>query len=199
MDLRSFFPLKVMNRPTIEAVHKLVQDLPVLHCPKTANKGLPGMLLETLTGIPTSSAQLDCANGEVKTFPLKRLKDGTLVPKETIAVTMLNKTRLTDEAEFTTSHCGIKLARVLYIPYLREGDTVQFFPASDVSMTPEMLADLSADYTAIRSQFLETGTLESKTGVLLQNRTKGAGRGAPKTRAFYLRPLFIARYITKTW
>lgn len=188
-----------MTRPTIEDVHRLVQDLPHFHCPKTRNKGLPGLILEKLTGIPTSSKHIDCANGEVKTFPLKRLKNGTLVPKETIAVTMLNTKTLAEEAEFASSGCGTKLARVLYIPYLREGDTIRLFPASDVCMSPEMQADLVADYTAIRTRFLEDGTFASAMGKFLQNRTKGAGRGAPKTRAFYLRTQFIARYIPKTW
>jgi DNA mismatch repair protein MutH len=188
-----------MQRPTLEDVHRLVQGLPSLHCPKTSNKGLLGLLLERLTGIPQTSAQLDCVDGEVKSFPLKRLKNGTLVPKETIAVTMLNKDRLSEEATFASSHCGTKLNRVLYIPYLREGTVVHFFPPSDVRMTDAMCEALSADYTAIRTGFLEHSALTSATGVYLQNRTKGAGRGAPKTRAFYLRKKFIEQFIPKTW
>lgn len=192
-------PTDTMTRPTLDSVRHVVEDLPILQCPKTANKGLPGLILETLTGIPQSSAHLDCTDGEVKLFPLKRLKNGTLTPKETIAVTMLNKTRLAEEADFASSGCGTKLARVLYVPYLREGDTVKFFPPSEVCMTPEMREALAADYTAIRTRFLEDGMLESATGTLLQNRTKGAGGKAPKTRAFYLRKGFIDRYVPKTW
>lgn len=189
----------LMARPTIEDVRHRLTDLSRLDCPLTSNKGLPGLLLEHCVGVPQSSAHLDCSDGEIKLFPLKRLKDGALVPKETIAVTMLNKALLSVESEFASSRCGTKLARVLYVPYLREGDSVRLFAPSDVVMTPEMCADLTADYDAIRTQFLADGTLESKTGALLQTRTKGAGGEAPKTRAFYLRTQFIHRYITKTW
>ena len=58
--------------------------------PKTGNKGLPGIFLEELLGIPQTSNCLDCSDGELKTFPVKRLKSGNLVPKESIAVTMLS-------------------------------------------------------------------------------------------------------------
>jgi hypothetical protein len=49
---------------------------------------------------------------------------------------------------------------------------------------------LKNDYDAIRAAFLADGTLTSSTGVLLQNRTKGAGHGST-SRAFYLRPAFM--------
>lgn len=188
-----------MQRPTLEDIEGLLPGLFTIRCPKTSNKGLPGLLLERLTGIPQSSALLDCADGEVKMFPLKQLKNGTFVPKETIAVTMLNPKRLAEEETFETSHCGAKLKRVLYIPYFREGNTLHIFPASNIKLTRTMRAALSADYKAIRDGFQADGTLTSSTGVYLQNRTKGAGRGAPKTRAFYLRKEFIHRFIPKTW
>ena len=167
--------------------------------PKTRNKGAVGLWLETATGIPNSSACLDCTDGELKTFPLKRLKNGSLVPKETVAVTMLNCDALKAEA-WASSRCAIKMAKVLFVPYLREGDTVTV-------MTPKVLcADDTAfavayetfrnDYEAIRTGFCETGILASATGKYLQNRTKGAGRGAPKTRAFYLRTEFLKAFCT---
>lgn len=188
-----------MSRPTLDQVHRFILDTPYINVPQGQNKGLVGLILEELAGIPRGSAHIDCEDGEVKSFPLKRSRDGTLVPKETIAVTMLNTTRLTNEAEFASSGCGTKLERVLYVPYLREGDRIRLFPPSDVRMTSEMYETLGADYTSIRTRFLADGTLESATGTFLQNRTKGAGRGAPKTRAFYLRKEFIHRYIPRTW
>jgi len=63
----------------------------VINRPITKNKGEVGVLLEKLTGIPQSSACLDCEDGELKVFPVKRNKAGKLIPKETIAVTMINK------------------------------------------------------------------------------------------------------------
>lgn len=192
-----------MKRPTLAEVAAVVQALVgrgTVQCPKTANKGAVGILCEVLTGIPQSSAHLDCSDGEVKVFPLKRTHTGSLTPKETIAVTMLNPSTLATHEDFATSTCGRKLQRVLYVPYLREDDTyVRFFPPTDLTLTPEICTQLQRDYDAIRNDHLSGSGLKSKTGVFLQNRTKGAGGDAPKTRAFYLRPAFIHTYITKTW
>lgn len=188
-----------MARPFLNDVAMAVARLEAVHCPKTTNKGVVGLLMEKLTGIPASSAHLDCMDGEVKVFPLKRLKSGKVVPKETIAVTMLNPGHLREQETFDTSTCGSKLRRVLYVPYLREGEMVRVFPATDLTLSGEVLSLLAADYAAIRKGFLVDGTLASKTGAYLQTRTKGAGRGAPKTRAFYLRTQFITKFIPQTW
>ena len=187
-----------MARPSIAEVALAVSRLEAVHCPKTTNKGIVGLLCEKLTGIPTSSAKLDCIDGEVKVFPLKQTKTG-LVPKETIAVTMLNKTHLQAQDTFASSDCGTKLRRVLYIPYLREGEMVKFFPATDLTLSPELTETLAKDYDAIRGGFLADGTLTSSTGTYLQTRTKGAGGDAPKTRAYYLRTQFITTFLPKTW
>jgi hypothetical protein len=165
--------------------------------PKTANKGAVGHWLETTTGIPHSSACLDCTDGELKTFPLKRLKNKSLVPKETVAITMLNCDALKTES-YDESRCATKMRKMLMVPYLREGDSITV-------MTPKVIcADDDAfsaayttfrqDYEAIRTAFCDTGILASATGKYLQNRTKGAGRGAPKTRAFYFRTNFLKAF-----
>ena len=93
--------------------------------PVTANKGLPGQFLEGLLGIPHTSNCLDCSDGELKLFPVKKLKNGKLVPKETIAVTMLSTDDLRT-CEFNSSKCCKKMSRMLVVPYYREGDTIQF-------------------------------------------------------------------------
>jgi hypothetical protein len=53
---------------------------------------------------------------------------------------------------------------------------------------------IETDYEEIRKNYIDTGILQSKTGLLLQNRTKGAGHGST-SRAFYLRPEFMKRYV----
>lgn len=163
--------------------------------PITANKGRPGLFLETLLGIPHTSNCLDCVDGELKTFPLKKLKNGTLVPKETMAITMLSKDEL-KKCEFGASNCCKKLAKMLVVPYYRTGATVEYMTPKVVSgeTCAELYATLEADYNEIRRQFLETGVLQSKTGTLLQNRTKGAGHGST-SRAFYLRKEFMKRLL----
>lgn len=166
--------------------------------PIAANKGLPGHFLEDLLGIPHTPNALDCSDGELKVFPVKKLqKSGKLSPKESIAVTMLNKDDL-KTCNFNDSKCCKKMSKMLVIPYYRKDDKIQFLTPVIVDRSSpdfkEMYSILESDYNQIRQTFLDTGVLESKTGTLLQNRTKGAGHGTT-SRAFYLRPEFAKRYI----
>lgn len=166
--------------------------------PITANKGLVGHFLEDLMGIPHTPNPLDCSDGEVKVFPVKKLKrTGQLTPKESIAITMLNREELKD-CDFLSSKCCMKISNMLVIPYYREGDKIQFLmPTLLDRSSPEfaqVYSALEADYNSIRQTFLDTGVLESKTGTFLQNRTKGAGHGTT-SRAFYLRPEFMKQNV----
>lgn len=185
----------MQTRPTIQDVQtKMSTIIDVCHnCPITSNKGGVGHLLEDLLGIPRSSACLDCIDGEVKAFPLKKLKNGTLVPKETIAVTMLSTDCLRSE-EFSSSRCFQKMSRMLMIPYLRDGDNITFYKPTLLELQGDVLTLIKQDYDAIRNDFLTTGELHSEIGTYLQNRTKGPG-GEKKTRAFYLRTGFLTKYV----
>lgn len=184
---------------TIAAIY--AKFLPLIgqhfHLPLTRNKGLPGTFLEELLGIPHTSNCLDCSDGELKVFPVKRLHSGSLVPKETIAVTMLSTDELRTN-EYTTSRCCKKMQRMLLVPYLRTGDTISFMSPKIICATDgqytELYKTLESDYNAIRRLYLDTGVLKSETGTLLQNRTKGAGHGTT-SRAFYLRPAFMKQYV----
>ena len=162
-------------------------------CPITKNKGAVGHLLEENLGIPKSSACLDCEDGEVKAFPLKRLKNGKLVPKETVAITMLSEDEL-KTCEFRDSKCFRKMERMLMIPYLRDKDIVVFSDPTLIELKDDILELLKADYDLIRDTFVNTGVLQSKNGKYLQTRTKGPG-GLVKTRAFYLRPSFMKTFV----
>jgi DNA mismatch repair protein MutH len=165
--------------------------------PITANKGLPGIFLEDLLGIPHTSNCLDCSDGELKLFPVKKLKNGTVVPKETIAVTMLSTDELRTN-DFKSSKCCKKMSRMLVVPYYRNGDSIKFIDSRIIDREcdefAELYAQLERDYNEIRTNYLENGLLTSMSGKLLQNRTKGAGHGST-TRAFYLRPEFMKRII----
>lgn len=182
-------------RPTIDEVYAKVLAIvgKDFNCPRTENKGNVGQFLETLTAIPHSSNCLDCQDGEVKTFPLKTLKNGKVVPKETIAVTMLNKDELRDNADFTSTRCYKKLSHCLYIPYLRSGDNVQFFKPIIIGKEHVVFETLATDYATIRGQYLENGVLKSSLGKFLQCRTKGAKNTT--SRAYYLRPQFMKTYV----
>jgi hypothetical protein len=164
--------------------------------PITKNKGLPGYFLEDLLGISHTSNCLDCSDGELKLFPVKKLKNGTIVPKETIAVTMLSRDELRNH-DFTLSKCCKKITRMLIVPYYRNGDTIQFLHSTIVDRHAneftQLYTTIENDYNMIRQQYIEHGILESKTGKILQNRTKGAGHGST-SRAFYLRKQFMKTF-----
>lgn len=168
--------------------------------PITKNKGLPGSFLEELLGIPHTSNCLDCSDGELKVFPVKRLKNGTLVPKETIAVTMLSTEELRLH-EFKASRCCKKLSKMLVVPYLRTGDVIRFLTPRLIDSTATEYSDvyaiLETDYNEIRKGYLKGDGLQSSVGTLLQNRTKGAGHGST-SRAFYLRLAFMKRCVPLT-
>jgi DNA mismatch repair protein MutH len=183
---------------TLQTVHdRLAPHAGTTHlCPLTANKGVAGFLVETLAGIPQTSNCLDCIDGEVKCFPLKRLASGLLVPKETVAVTMIQPTSLAT-TPFAASNAYRKLANCLYIPYLRTGDTIQLFKPVILTI-PEsdpLFATLKADYDAIVSAYVASATLSGTTGLgtYLQNRTKGAKSST--SRAFYLRTGFLKEVV----
>lgn len=142
-------------------------------------------MLEDLLEIPRSSECLDATDGELKIVPLKRLKNGKIVPKETIAVTMVGK----EFANFKDSRCFKKMERMLVVPYLRDGDSITFYAPTLIELKNELLKTIETDYDEIRSK-----PLQSKIGKYLQTRTKGPG-GAIKTRAFYLRTSFTKQFV----
>ena len=188
-----------MSRPTIQEIHDKMESIvnQTHTLPVTTNKGLPGVFLEKMLGIPQSSACLDCADGELKMFPVKRLKNGKFAPKETIAITMLSNDDLRTTC-FADSKCRKKMSRMLLVPYERNGDEIRYLKPTIIDLSDPAYAELCAilenDYETIRKQYIETGVLESKTGNILQNRTKGAGHGST-SRAFYLRPEFAKIYV----
>jgi hypothetical protein len=166
--------------------------------PITKNKGLPGYFLEDLLGIPHTQNCLDCTDGELKIFPVKKLKNGRLVPKETMAITMLSTDELRKN-DFKTSKCFKKMSRMLIVPYYRSGDCIQYMNPKiidkDCTEFATLYNTIETDYEQIRKNYIDNGILQSKTGTLLQNRPKGAGHGST-SRAFYLRQAFMKQCIS---
>lgn len=156
------------------------------------NKGSVGHWLERALGIPHTSSCLDFSDGEMKSFPLKRLQGGYLVPKETIAVTMLNEEELRTWS-FRQTRCYKKLSRCLYVPYYREGEEVELLEPTLISKEHGCFDQLEEDYEEIRKEFLDKGLLKSAIGKLLQTRPKGLRN--TDTRAYYLRTEFAKSYI----
>jgi DNA mismatch repair protein MutH len=165
-------------------------------CPIQTNKGCVGILMEKLAGIPQTSNLIDCEDGEVKSFPLK-MSRGTIAPKETVAVTMVQPESLLT-VPFAESNVYKKLARTLYLPLLRDGDivTLQTPVLHTIEPGSPLFLELEGDYNAICDAYREAKTLVGSTnlGKYLQTRTKGAGHGST-SRAFYLRTSFLKEHI----
>lgn len=179
-------------RPTINHVKKICSTLigTKYSLPKSKNKGAVGILLEKITGIPTSSSCWDCISGEVKAFPLKRLKDGKIVPKETVAITMMKPEDLESQS-WEETRLFKKIQNLLFVAYIRDGDDITFVDTyhiekSDGNYT-ELYHGFKTDYTKIQKIWNDTKTITGKTGIYIQSRTKGAGGNTPKTRAYYFK------------
>lgn len=182
---------------TLDELHEKVLPLvgKPLNSPITRNKGATGLLLETITGIPHTPNCLDCVDGELKTFPVKKLKGGALVPKETLAVTMVSTEDLKNCC-FQDSRCLKKMNRMLVVPYFREGDFITYLKPTllEKEALPEVYTVLKEDYESIQTEYTLSGVLKSELGTYLQTRTKGAGHGST-SRAFYLRTGFLKQHI----
>jgi hypothetical protein len=186
-----------MSRPTLSEVEtKMTGIVGRPHTiPIERNKGKVGHILEELLLIPRSSACLDCADGEVKCFPVVKSRGRALVPKETVAVTMLNPEELRTKC-WEDSRCCKKMSRVLMAPYIRDGDVVTFLKPTliDLGAASGVAAKLKADYEKLQREGAGAGNMHTVSGAYLQQRTKGPGGGAPKTFAFYLKKEFMKEF-----
>ena len=165
----------------------------------TLNKGWVGHTAEAVLGIPiNSSRNPNGGSWELKTTSLKRLKNGQLSPKETLAITMLNPEEVRD-TPFADSHLLAKLRSMIVLARIYENNqeassTVYSVSSFDLG-DAEIYRKVEADYNLVR-ETIETrgvGALSGSMGVLVQPRTKGAGHGTT-SRAFYARTGFV-KYI----
>src|SRR5574344_242386 len=73
------------------------------------NNGWVGHIVEHNLGLPINSLQSpDFGDWELKTVSMKRLKNGLIVPKETMAITMINPEHVINN-DFEHSHLKCKL------------------------------------------------------------------------------------------
>lgn len=184
-------------RPTLLSItERLAPLVGISHAvPRTANKGAAGHHLETLLGIPHGPACLDCEDGELKAFPLKRNAKQKLLPKETVAVTMCDLKAL-PTTSFAESRVAAKLRCTLFVPYVRSNDeSVTYFKPILFTEAHSLWAALAVDYIEIQKRAAE-GKMTGSIGIYLQTRTKGSGHGST-SRAFYLRPKFLSELFSE--
>lgn len=164
------------------------------------NKGWAGHLLERYLGLPINSAQSpNFGSWELKIVPLKRLADGRIRVKETMAITMIDPVNV-QNTPFEQSHLLTKLRRAVICARLFESQDENRSILMNVSAfdlnNAAYYEQVKKDYEEVRSCIATKGFehLTGRMGVLVQPRTKGAGHGST-SRAFYARTQFVAKIL----
>jgi DNA mismatch repair protein MutH len=156
------------------------------------NKGWKGLVLERLAGLQTNISK--APNGltyELKSVAFHHVKD-ELVPKETMAITMINPEELKTHS-FFESHCWAKLKTIVFCAVKWNGknsESAELLKVAslDFAEDDELIKEIKADYDFIRNKLIKQGfkALTGADGKWIQARTKGAGHGST-SRAFYAR------------
>lgn len=158
------------------------------------NKGWAGHVCERYLGLPLNSSRApNFGSWELKTTSLKRLRDGRLVPKETVAITMLDPVNII-QTSFEDSHLLLKLRKIVLVGRIWEdrSETSSIFHscvAFDLDDS-EIYNRIQSDYNLLRNLVRLNEPLSGRYGDLIQARTKGRGHGS-QTRAFYARKEFV--------
>lgn len=160
------------------------------------NKGWKGQVLERLIGLANNNKKAPNGLGfELKSVSFYNKLD-QLLPKETMAITMINSKELLEHS-FFESHCWEKLKSLIFCPVLwtnkhQTSSTLLKVTSFDFQTNDEIINEIKADYDFIRSKLKTTGfeSLTGKDGKWIQARTKGAGHGSI-SRAFYARKELI--------
>ncbi len=164
------------------------------------NKGWKGLVLERLAGLQTNISK--APNGltyELKSVAFHQV-GGVLVPKETMAITMINPEELKAHS-FFESHVWAKLKTIVFCAVQWDGKNAKGsklirVASLDFAEDDEMIKEIKADYDFIRAKLIKEGfgALTGKDGKWIQARTKGTGgvnphtgERRPITRAFYAR------------
>ncbi|MDD3729993.1 MAG: MutH/Sau3AI family endonuclease [Endomicrobiaceae bacterium] len=162
------------------------------------NKGWKGQILERLAGLDNNNSK--APNGlsyELKSVSFYYKKD-KLVPKETMAITMINPDDLL-KTNFFNSHCWAKLKTIVFCAvmwYGKNSKKAELIKVTslDFSEDDELIQEIKKDYEDIREKLKNKGfkSLTGKDGKWIQPRTKGAGHGSI-SRAFYARKNLVSK------
>lgn len=184
-------------------LHSLAKhfEVTVLSANGKVNKGWAGHVCERFLGIPINSAQSpNFGSWELKSIPLKRLKNGKLQFKETMAITMIDPYHVA-RTPFEESHLLAKLKKAVCV--VREvgkhySDPSYVHSVVTLDLVGDLYAAVKADYETVQECLNDPRrgfkALTGRMGVYIQPRTKGAGHGSI-SRAFYARPKFLAEFV----
>ena len=162
------------------------------------NKGWKGLILERLAGLETNISK--APNGlsyELKSVSFHYVNN-KLVPKETMAITMINPEELKIHS-FFESHCWAKLKSIVFCAVMwhgRNSESGELLKVASLDFTEddELIKEIKADYDFIREKLTKDGfgSLTGKDGKWIQARTKGPGHGSI-SRAFYARTCLVKK------
>ena len=162
------------------------------------NKGWKGLVLERLAGLELNISK--APNGltyELKSVSFYYVKD-KLIPKETMAITMVNPDELKAHS-FFESHVWDKLKAMIFCAVMWHGKNSKKAEllkvvSLDFSKTDDLIQEIKADYDFIRDKLINQGfdALTGKDGKWIQARIKGAGHGST-SRAFYARKSLVEK------
>lgn len=164
------------------------------------NKGWKGLVLERLAGLqPNVSKAPNGLTYELKSVAFRVVK-GVLVPKETMAITMINPMELKTHS-FFESHCWAKLKTIVFCAVEWGGTNSQKakllkVTSLDFAENDDLIKEIKKDYDFIRNKLIKEGfsSLTGKDGTWIQARTKGRGHGS-NSRAFYARKSLVKKII----
>jgi len=125
------------------------------------NKGWKGLVLERLAGLETNVSK--APNGltyELKSVSFHNKKE-LLVPKETMAITMINPEELKSHP-FFESHCWAKLKTVVFCAVMWHGQNAEKselikVASLDFAEDDELIKEIKADYDFIRNKLATKG------------------------------------------
>lgn len=167
---------------------------------KKLNKGWAGHVIERYLSLPLNSAQSpNFGSWELKIVPLKHIKTGKVVVKETMAITMTDPVNVL-QRNFKKSHLLMKLRKIVVCARMFESKEEKSSLLVRVSTfdldTPAIYNQVKDAYDLVRETIHSKGfqSLTGKMGVLIQPRTKGAGHGTT-SRAFYARKTFVSHIL----
>ena len=192
---------KLLQKLKGKDLKKLAEDYEVtVFKGNKKNKGWAGHVIEHYLGLPINSAQSpNFGSWELKTISLKRLRNGNLTIKETMAITMIDPYNVKN-TPFEESHLLAKMKKILMLSRIWESNEepssiVYGVHTFDIG-NKQIYNQIKEDYELVRKTIQENGfeALSGRMGVYVQPRTKGAGHGSI-SRAFYARVPFLKKII----
>jgi len=192
--------LKKLEGQDLHALAK-TYEVTVLSANGKVNKGWAGHVCERYLGIPINSSQSpNFGSWELKSVPLKRLKNGMLTFKETMAITMIDEYNV-KRTSFEESHLLAKLKKAVIVARTvgASYDMPTFIHSvTSMDLDGDLYNAVKADYELVQQCLNDPERgftkLTGKMGVFVQPRTKGTGHGSI-SRAFYARKLFLAQFM----